>query len=46
MEVIDNIPIEEARRIFEAAVENPENTAIASLKEKLEKQADYEPTPA
>lgn len=46
VEVIDNIPIEEARRIFEAAVENPENTAIASLKEKLEKQADYEPTPA
>jgi hypothetical protein len=46
VEVIDNIPIEEARRIFETAVENPDNTTIASLKQKLDQQADYEPTPA
>ena len=46
VEVIDNIPIEEARRIFETAVENPDNTTIESLKQKLDQQADYEPTTA
>ncbi len=44
--VVDNIPIEEAKRIFEAAVENPDNPAIVSLKQKLDEPADYEPTPA
>ena len=43
--VVDNIPIEEAKRIFEAAVNNPDNPAIVSLKQKLDEQADYEPTP-
>lgn len=42
---IENIPIEEARRIFEAAVEKPDNPAIEILKQKLAEQADYEPTP-
>jgi type I site-specific restriction endonuclease len=44
--VVENIPIEEAKRIFEAAVNNPDNTAIVSLKQKLAEAADYEPTPA
>lgn len=45
VEVVDNIPVEEARRIFEEAVNNPDNPAIASLKKKLEEKKDYEPTP-
>jgi type I restriction enzyme R subunit len=42
--VVENIPIEEAKLIFEAAVEKPDNSAIVSLKQKLDEQADYEPT--
>jgi hypothetical protein len=45
VQVVDNIPIEEARKIFEEAVENPDSPAIVSLKRKLQEQADYEPTP-
>jgi hypothetical protein len=41
---VDNIPVEEARRIFEEAVNSPDNPAIASLKQKLEEKRDYEPT--
>jgi type I site-specific restriction endonuclease len=44
--VVENTPIEEAKRIFEAAVNNPDNPVILSLKQKLDEQADYEPTPA
>ena len=44
--VVENTPIEEAKRIFEAAVNNPDNPAIVSLKQKLDETADYEPTPA
>jgi type I site-specific restriction endonuclease len=43
---IENIPIEEAKRIFEAAVDKPDNPDIVSLKQKLDERADYEPTPA
>jgi hypothetical protein len=43
---VENIPIEEAKRIFEAAIEKPDNAAIVSLKKKLAEQPDYEPTPA
>jgi type I site-specific restriction endonuclease len=43
---VENIPIEEAKRIFEAAVENPDNPTIVSLKQKLTERPDYEPTPA
>lgn len=43
--VVENIPIEEAKRIFEAAVTDPASPAIVSLKKKLEQQANYEPTP-
>jgi hypothetical protein len=42
--VVENTPIEEAKRIFEAAVNNPDNPAIVSLKQKLDDRADYEPT--
>jgi superfamily II DNA or RNA helicase len=42
--VVENTPIEEAKRIFEAAVSNPDNPAIVSLKQKLYERADYEPT--
>jgi len=45
VQVVDNIPIEEARKIFEEAVENPDSPAIVSLKRKVQEQADYEPTP-
>jgi type I site-specific restriction endonuclease len=45
VQIVDNIPIEEARKIFEEAVENPDSPAIISLKRKLEEQGDYEPTP-
>jgi len=43
---VENIPIEEAKRIFEAAVERPYNSTIVSLKQKLAERPDYEPTPA
>ena len=42
--VVENTPIEEAKRIFEAAVSNPDNPAIVSLKQKLDEREDYEPT--
>lgn len=42
---VENIPIDDAKRIFEAAVEKPDNPAIVSLKQKLAEQPDYEPTP-
>ena len=45
VQVVDNIPIEKARQIFEEAVKNPDNPEIVSLKQKLEEKADYEPTP-
>jgi type I site-specific restriction endonuclease len=36
VEVVDNIPVEQARTIFEEAVKNPDDPAIKSLKEALE----------
>lgn len=42
--VVENTPIEEAKRIFEAAVSNPDNPAIVSLKQKIDEREDYEPT--
>lgn len=45
VQFVDNIPIEEARKIFEEAVKNPDSHAIISLKQKIEEQAEYEPTP-
>ena len=44
VEVIDNLPIEEARRIFEEAARNPENPDVVSLKKKVEEEDGYEPS--
>jgi len=44
-QVVDNIPVEEARKIFEEAVKKPGSPAIVSLKQKIEEKVDYEPTP-
>jgi type I site-specific restriction endonuclease len=45
VEIVDNIPVEEAKKIFEAAVNNPDDPAIKSLKQALENKAEYDPTP-
>jgi type I site-specific restriction endonuclease len=42
--VVDNIPVEEARRIFEEQVKRAADPAIAALKQKAEEDRDYEPT--
>jgi type I site-specific restriction endonuclease len=42
--VVENTPIEEAKHIFEAAVSDPDNPAIVSLKQKIDEREDYEPT--
>jgi len=44
VEIIDNIPIDEACVIFEEQVKKTENPEIISLKEKLKEKKDYEPT--
>lgn len=43
IKVIDNIPIEEAKKIFEAEILKAENPIIQELKEKAV-QPDYQPT--
>lgn len=42
-EIIDNIPIEEALKIFEEQVKKTENSEIISLKQRLKEKKDYEP---
>jgi len=44
VEVVDNIPVEEAKKIFEEAVRNADEPAIKSLKQALEEKEAYEPT--
>ena len=44
VEAVDNIPIEEAQRIFEEAVRSPDNPTVVSLKQKLEQASEYAPT--
>jgi len=44
VEVVDNIPVEQARTIFEEAVKNPDDPAIKSLKEVLENREEHDPT--
>jgi len=44
VKVIDNIPIEKAREVFEESVKNVQQAEIVSLKEKVERQEDYEPS--
>lgn len=41
--VIDNIPIEQAKRIFEQAIKESENPVISDLREKAQR-GQYEPT--
>lgn len=43
IKVIDNIPIEEAKKIFEEEIQKADNTIIKELKEKAT-QLDYQPT--
>lgn len=44
VKVIDNIPIETAREIFEESVKHPQQAEIISLKDKVIKQDDFEPS--
>lgn len=42
--VVDNIPIEEARKIFEKQVNETTDIVITSIKDKAAKETDYQPT--
>lgn len=44
IEVIDNIPIEEAREIFEGEIDKTKKDEIIKIKEKVKKNPEYEPT--
>lgn len=44
IKVIDNIPIDKARELFEKEAKDPQDTAIKKIKQKVEKQRAYEPT--
>lgn len=44
IKVIDNIPIEEARKIFEEELDNTQKTEIIKIKEKVKQNPEYEPT--
>lgn len=45
VEIIDNIPVEEAKRIFEEQVKGTDNLGIIAIKKKLTETEDYEPSP-
>jgi hypothetical protein len=45
VKVIDNIPIEKARDLFEEGLKKTEAPEIIEVKEKVEKDHDYEPAP-
>ena len=44
IKVIDNIPIEEARKIFEEELDSTQKSEIIKIKEKVKKNPKYEPT--
>jgi superfamily II DNA or RNA helicase len=44
VQIIDNIPIEEARKIFEKEIQNTPVSEIEQIKQKAITDADYEPT--
>jgi len=44
IQIIDNIPIDEARRIFEEEIQNTTIAAINQIKENAKTNKDYEPT--
>jgi hypothetical protein len=45
VEIIDNIPVEEAKRIFEEQVKGTDNPKIIAIKKKLTEKENYEPSP-
>lgn len=45
VEIIDNIPLEEAKKIFEEQVNGTDNPDIIAIKKKLTEKEDYEPSP-
>lgn len=44
IQIIDNIPIEEARKIFEEEIQNTPVSDIEQIKQKIQADADYAPT--
>lgn len=44
LKIIDNIPLEEARRIFEEQVKTTENHIVKQLRERIMKKPEYIPT--
>jgi type I restriction enzyme, R subunit len=44
VEFVDNVPVEEARKIFETEVIDPKNPDIVAIKDKITGQTDYVPT--
>jgi len=44
IKVIDNIPIDEARKIFEEEIDGTKKEEIIKIKEKVKKNPEYEPT--
>ncbi|MBI4993858.1 DEAD/DEAH box helicase family protein [Candidatus Wolfebacteria bacterium] len=44
IKVIDNIPIEEARKIFEGELDSTQKEEIIKIKEKVKENPEYEPT--
>ena len=44
VQIIDNIPIEEARKIFEKEIQNTPVSDIEQIKQKIQADADYAPT--
>ncbi|NUO09748.1 MAG: DEAD/DEAH box helicase family protein [Candidatus Brocadia sp.] len=44
IQVIDNVPIEKARALFEEGLENADKPEIIEIKKKVEKDKEYEPS--
>lgn len=44
IKIIDNIPIEEAKNIFEGEVDSSKKAEIIKIKQKVQKNPEYEPT--
>ncbi|MDR2921750.1 MAG: DEAD/DEAH box helicase family protein, partial [Treponema sp.] len=44
IQIIDNIPIDKARKIFEEKIQNTTIAAINQIKENVKANSDYEPT--
>jgi len=43
IQVIDNIPIEEAKKLFEEELQKTDTSEVAEIKKKVEKNKNYEP---